>query len=185
MDFAFWLRRTDCDWFGPVGDFGFSLRFSCLVRFALGFDVAELPVTVFYGQGYFHAHILGNCPGEGAFQCRQKRAAVFLLAPVHRACPAQSVAGGNHPQREVVVRDPQLHRALEQAHDHWVQRQIPLKLKTRTICALVNEHANKAPQHWFWIRKAGFEPFPDLAQRGQTELIADRVPEQRRYGGAV
>ena len=37
----------------------------------------------------------------------------------------------------------------------------------------------------FWIREAGFEPFPDLAQRGQTELFADRVPELRWDAGTI
>jgi hypothetical protein len=115
------LRRADCDWIRSLGNLGLRGRFGYLVPFALGFDVAELPVAAFYGQGYFHAHILGNCSGEGVFQRCQQCGAVFFLAPVHWSCPVQGVAGGHHPQCQVVVRDPQLYRALEQAHDHRVQ----------------------------------------------------------------
>jgi hypothetical protein len=72
---------------------------------------------------------------------------------------------------------------MKQIYDHRVQGHVRQELESGAKGPFVDEDANELSRQRF--RGAGFEPFPDLAQCRQPELIADSVPELRRDGGAV
>lgn len=172
--------------FGSFGNQRYGGRFGVLVRLAFGFDVAQFAGAGLYGQGHFHSHILGRQVRADPAQRRPDRGGVVGVPQVHRAPTVQGGGGDHHPQREIVVRDPQLQRPFEQARHHRVQGQVVAELVARAKGPfVVDEDPDQLLHGRFWVLVQGRESFPDLFQVGEAEFVTGAVPELVRDGGAV
>ena len=90
----------------------------------------------------------------------------------------------DHPECEVVVRNPQLHGPLEESNDSRVKAQVGEELESRTVCALVGD-ADELLHDRFGILMRVRELCADLFQGGQRELRPDLLPDVFGDGAAV